>query len=305
MAARRVARHPRPVRPRGEARAGEPGPGDGDLPAVPPVGLRAQPRVRGPGGGSRPQLPGAALGRVGQVEHDRVAGAPALDAARRARHEGVRQGCRDHRPGGARPTAPGHHLPVRARLRRRGAGRQELAAAGRGPHRRAGADHHHNAAEVPVRDAARQRAARPALRGGRRRGPLVTERRGGQRAPPSARRRRVEGRRRPERDPARRGGAGPGRRGRSPRPAGQPQLVRVHGHAQGQDARAVRPPRRRHEEASAVPPLLDAAGDRGALHPRRARQLHDLRDLLRTSKRRSPTTRPTRRPRRAGRSHVS
>ena len=30
----------------------------------------------------------------------------------------------------------------------------------------------------------------------------------------------------------------------------------------------------------AVPPLLDAAGHRGGLHPRRARQLHDLQDLL-------------------------
>ena len=48
----------------------------------------------------------------------------------------------------------------------------------------------------------------------------------------------------------------------------------------------------------AVPPLLDAPGDRGGLHPRRARQLHDLRDVLAGSRRRSPTT-PSTTPRKA------
>ena len=40
------------------------------------------------------------------------------------------------------------------------------------------------------------------------------------------------------------------------------------------------PPTRDETAHRAVPPLLDAAGDRGGLHPRRARELHDLRDLL-------------------------
>ena len=48
----------------------------------------------------------------------------------------------------------------------------------------------------------------------------------------------------------------------------------------------------------AVPPVLDAPGDRGGLHPRRARQLHDLRDLLADRARRSPTT-PSTTPRKA------
>ena len=77
-----------------------------------------------------PLLPGAALRRVGQVEHHRLAGAPALHAAR-GRHQGVRQGHRDHRPGGAGPAAAGHHLPVRARPRRGREDRHRLGPAGR------------------------------------------------------------------------------------------------------------------------------------------------------------------------------
>ena len=48
----------------------------------------------------------------------------------------------------------------------------------------------------------------------------------------------------------------------------------------------------------AVPPVLDAPGHRGGLHPRRARQLHDLPDLLadREGDRRGPRLRGARRP---------
>ena len=46
--------------------------------------------------------------------------------ARRGRREGVRQGRRDHRPGGARPPVAGHDLPVRARPRRGREDRQGL-----------------------------------------------------------------------------------------------------------------------------------------------------------------------------------
>ncbi len=144
----------------------------------PPKGSKARPVVifpryhqwdavlradgRRPRARCRARLPGAALGRVGQVEHDRLAGPPAVVAARRRRHEGVRQGRRDHRPAGARPPAAGHDLPVRARPRRRGADRRELPAARRRPRRRAGPDHHHDAAEVPVRHSTRSRRCRSA-----------------------------------------------------------------------------------------------------------------------------------------------
>ena len=141
--------------------------------------------------GAGHELPGPALGRVGEVEHDRLARAPALDPARRGRHEGLRQGRGHHRPRRARPPAPGHDLPVRARARRRREDRQGLAAARRGAGGRAGADHHHDAAEVPVRARQGRRAAGAPLRGDRRRGALLADRRGRQGA--AARARRVGG----------------------------------------------------------------------------------------------------------------
>ena len=49
---------------------------------------------------------------------------------------------------------------------------------------------------------------------------------------------------------------------------------------EGTDAGDVRSPQPRDRQARAVPPLLDAPGDRGGLHHGRARQLHDLPDLL-------------------------
>ena len=97
-------------------------------------------------------------------------------------------------------------------------------------------------------------------------------------------------------DAGRRGrstGRGRARRARSARagtPA-EPVLLRVHRDAEGQDAGAVRhADRATSGKLRAVPPVLDAAGDRGGLHPRRARQLHDLRDATGGSRRRSPTT---------------
>ena len=93
----------------------------------------------------------AALGRLGQVEHDRLARASALEPPRRGRPEGVRQGRRDHRPGRARPPAAGDDLPVRARHGVVVRIDEDSHAARRRARGRAGADHHHDAAEVPVR----------------------------------------------------------------------------------------------------------------------------------------------------------
>ncbi len=78
-----------------------------------------------------------------------------------------------------------------------------------------------------------------------------------------------------------RGGAGehdPGRDGEA-RAAAQPLDLRLHRHAQAQDARALRHAARRRE-VRALPPLQHAPGDRGGLHPRRARELHHLQGLL-------------------------
>ncbi len=83
------------------------------------------------------------------------------------------------------------------------------------------------------------------------------------------------------RSPSRRTGRGGARRGR-----GRPR------HASRTSASSPSPRRRRprrwscsaprtpRRQVRAVPPLLDAPGHRGGLHPRRARQLHDLRDVL-------------------------
>ncbi len=104
-----------------------------------------------PGRRRRAALPGPALGRA-RASRTRSPGWPT--GCRRCttrRRQGLRQGHRDHRPGGPRPPAPGDDLPVRARARRRREDRQGLRAARGGAGRRAGADHHHDAAEVPVR----------------------------------------------------------------------------------------------------------------------------------------------------------
>ena len=70
------------------------------------------------------------------------------------------------------------------------------------------------------------------------------------------------------------------------RPAAQPRVLRVHRDAEAEDAGAVR--RADHRSggragAGAVSPVLDAAGDRRGLHPGRARELHDVRHVLKLS----------------------
>ena len=234
-----------------------------------------------------PELPRAALGGVGQVEHDRLARAPAVDPARRGRPQGVRQGGGDHRPRGARPPAAGHDLPVRARPRRGREDRRGLDAARGGAGGRAGADHHHHAAEVPVRPRQGRRAARAPLRGDRGRGPLLADRRGGQgpAAASSARPRSRSSteaeaedagyeaaRGRPGRGRARQGGW---RRGA---PA-EPVVLRVHRHAEGQDARTVRHAATRRPRTA----TCRSTSTRCARRSRRA-----------SSSTCSPTTRPTR-----------
>ena len=130
-----------------------------DLPALPPVGRgaassRPTPASAGPGQNYLVQHSAGS----GKSQHDRLARAPALDAARRDRREGVRQGRRDHRPGGARPAAAGDDLPVRARhgvVEKIDKDSQPARGGARG---RAGADHHHDAPEVPVRPRQGRRA---------------------------------------------------------------------------------------------------------------------------------------------------
>ena len=60
----------------------------------------------------------------------------------------------------------------------------------------------------------------------------------------------------------------------------EPLVLRVHRDPEGADAGDVRSSEPADREARAVPPLLDAPGDRGGVHHGRARQLHDLPDLL-------------------------
>ena len=74
----------------------------------------------------------------------------------------------------------------------------------------------------------------------------------------------------------------PGRDGEA-RAAPQPLDLRLHGHTEGEDARALRHEAPR-QEGCAVPPLQHASGDRGGFHPRRADELHDLQRLWRLLK---------------------
>ena len=106
---------------------------------------------------------------------------------------------------------------------------------------RAGADHHHDAAEVPVRARQDRRAAGPQLRGDRRRGALLADRRGGQGSAAGARRRRgagADGRR------------GRGRRASSPTPIDPVEEALAQGRsaraaAGSRTCRSSRSPRRR------------------------------------------------------------
>ncbi len=98
--------------------------------------------------------------------------------------------------------------------------------------------------------------------------------------------RRCRAPRRPTR-PRRRGQGrrGPaGRVGRGAGQAGEPVVLRVHRDPEAEDPGTVRRAQvadpAGEERLRAVPPVLDAAGHRGGVHPRRAGQLHDLRHLL-------------------------
>jgi hypothetical protein len=65
-----------------------------------------------------------------------------------------------------------------------------------------------------------------------------------------------------------------------PGQAAQPVVLCVHRHTKGPHAGAVRSHGPLHWAARAVSPVLDASGDRGGVHPRRAGQLRHLQDLL-------------------------
>ena len=150
----------------------------------------------------------------------------------------------------------------------------QLAGGARGRHVQ---DHHQHAADVPVRarQDRRRGAGQPAVRGDHRRGALLPGRgRGGAAQAGPRRQRGTDGGRR-----------GPGDlHDAGARAAAEPVLLRVHRDAEVTDAEAVRhvrpgqgePADRRARHARAVPRVLDEAGDRGGLHPRRARQLHHL-----------------------------
>ena len=95
-------------------------------------------------------------------------------------------------------------------------------------------------------------------------------------------------------EPAERGRGRAGCRGGGPGQAAEPVVLRLHRHPEGTDAGAVRPLRPGDRAARAVPPVLDAPGDPGGLHPRRARQLRHLPDVLahRADDPRRPRVRP-------------
>ena len=249
--------------------------------------LAARGRTPAPHGAGH-VLPRPALGRVGQVEHHRLARPPALDAARRRRRQGLRQGRRHHRPAScstascrtrstSSSTRTGVVEKIDAGLRRSSPTRSPGEQA---PH------HHHHAAEVPVRARQGRRAARPApLRRHRRRGPLLADRRGRQGPEDGAR----GGRRaRPQLEAAEaedgearredRPGRGRARRvGRRPRPAAEPVVLRLHRDAEGPDAGAVRHGATRRRQRTSR-----STSTRCARRSRRA-----------SSSTCSPTTRPT------------
>ena len=232
----------------------------------------------------------AALGRLGQVEHDRLARAPALDAARRRRREGVRQGRRDHRPGRARPAAPGDRSTSSSTrtASSRGSTRTRASSPRRWPASRRGSS-------SPRSRSSRSSSTRSASCRQRRYAVIVDEAHSSQTGEAAkdlkARPRRGEPERRAARGRGRRAAAEAATRRRRGLPraarrrrAGGSRTCRFFAFTatpKAQDAGAVR-----HAASPAtatlraVPPLLDAPGDRGGLHPRRARELHDLRDLL-------------------------
>ena len=166
---------------------------------------------------------------------------------------------------------------------------EDSHAARRGAGGRAGPHHHHDAAEVPVRASARS-ARSPA----RNYAVVIDEAHSSQTGEAAKDLRLALGAGEEQEltaaeaedagllvdgDRSRRGGACAIRR-RAQRPAVEPLVLRLHRDAQGPDAGDVRAPQSADRAARAVPPLLDAPGHRGGLHHGRARQLHDLPDLL-------------------------
>ena len=88
-----------------------------DLPALSPARRGAHAGPSGTPRRRRRELPDRAFRRQRQEQHYRLARPPPRLAARRRRREDIRQRDRGHRPGGARPAASGHDLPVRAQAR--------------------------------------------------------------------------------------------------------------------------------------------------------------------------------------------
>jgi type I restriction enzyme, R subunit len=143
--------------------------------------------------------------------------------------------------------------------------RRGLNSTGRGPegwH----ADRHHDAAEVPVRDREDRHAAGAEVRGDRRRGAQLAVRRAGAELKGMLNDAALRAK-------AKKAGAGGGQRRRGLRcrgapadhaqagPAAEHQLLRLHRDAEIQDAQDLR--RAGAERQAAVPPVHDAAGDRG------------------------------------------
>ena len=269
-------RHPRELRPARATAGGKGGPREADAGLAPlpsarrgaPAAARRRRTRRGPA------LPDPALGRQRQEQLDRMAGAPA-DRAGEGRRFRLRFHHRGHRPAHPRPADQRHDQAI---CPGRGYGRPRRPF-GRPPpvHRDGQEDRHLDGAEVPLhprRD--RQRAARAALRHRNRRGPFQPGR-ADQRGDGAGALR------------GGRGGRGRNLRGPHQPPDGvaqaapQRELLRVHRHAQEQDAGNIRRARaaiRRCGQTSRIPRLHDEAGDPGGLHPGRAGALHAGEELL-------------------------
>ena len=196
---------------------------------------------------------------------------------------GLREGHRHHRPPGARPPAPGAGPGVRAdaaaRCARSTRTRTQLREALEGEQARIIISTLQKFPFVLAQlDRRRLGAQGPHLRGDRRRGPLVADRRV---------RRRPQGGRSGDRPSttststttsmttASRGAARAARRARRQQP--NLSFFAFTATPKPQDARALRHASAPDGTKRAVPHLLDAPGHRGGLHPRRAAQLHDLR----------------------------
>jgi hypothetical protein len=289
-AARQPARHPRALpapRGRGEEGRREDHPqGAPDLPALPPARLRAEARGRRAREGRRAELPGPALGRLGKSQLHRLARPPPRQACttRPTRRSSTRSSSSP--TARARQAAPGHDLPVRAQAGRREK-IDEHSPARRGARDRR-ADRHHDAPEVPLRHREDRRAAE------RRYAVIVDEAHSSQSGEMAAKMKEVLG-------------GAEHRRGRRPR---RPEDVetttrRTELSCKAMAARGRQPnlsffaftatPKYKtlevfgHRAPTAsppLPPLLDAPGHRGGLHPRRAANYTTYKRYFGSSKRR-------------------